>query len=330
MGSESLPMPVAMVPIRDLVWGDSPRLDGENEEHVQRLAETDEQLPPILVHWPSRLVIDGMHRLRAARLRGQSMIRVRYLDCGPNEIFVEKVRANVAHGLPLSLADRKAAVARVLTTHPHWSDRKIASVTGLAHKTVGRIRRDLGEHLPVTTARIGRDGHVRPLGHGGRERAEEIVRRDPSASIRTIARAAGVSVGTVHAVRREVNLHDAASQAREPVVDLARAAGEDGTAVQPEAPDGQWAAMMRRLRADPSLRFTEAGRAVLQVFGSHAIAGGGWRRLSDSVPPYWAPSLADLAHELASAWQQFAAHLDEVARDSGERLPGQRREPPVP
>ena len=301
---------VSMVPISDLVRGDSPRLDGENEEHVQRLAETDEPLPPILVHRPSMLVIDGMHRLRAARIRGQSTIAVQFLDCAPDEIFVEMVRANVAHGLPLSLADRKAAAGRVLTTHPHWSDRMIAAVTGLSHKTVGRIRRDLAGHLPEAASRVGRDGHARPLDPGGRERAEEIVRRDPDASLRAVARAAGVSVGTVHAVRREVNSHRAAV----PVSDIS---------------EGQWAAMMQRLRADPSLRFTEAGRAVLHLFGSHSIAGGGWRRLSDSVPAHWAPSLAGLAHELAVAWQQFAAHLDEVARDSGERLPGQRREPPA-
>jgi ParB-like chromosome segregation protein Spo0J len=115
------------------------------------------------------LVIDGMRRLRAAQLRGQSTIGVRFLDCGRNEIFVEQVRANVAHGLPLSLADRKATVERVLVTHPHWSDRTIAAVTGLAPKTVGRIRHDLAEQLPEATTRVGRDGYIRPLGRGGRD-----------------------------------------------------------------------------------------------------------------------------------------------------------------
>lgn len=318
MGSESLPKPVSSfgdavstVSIRDLVRSDSPRLAGEDEEHSRRLAESDEPLPPILVHWPTMLVIDGLHRVRAAELRGERGIGARFLDCERDEIFVEMVRANVAHGLPLSLADRKAAVARVLTTHPHWSDRMIAGVTGLAHKTVGRIRRDLAGHLPEATTRVGRDGHSRPLGRGGRERAEELVRRDPGASLRTVARAAGVSVGTVHAVRRQLNLRNTTAPA------------------VPDVTDEQRAAVLRRLRADPSLRFTEAGRAVLALFSAHDIAGGEWRRLSDSVPAYWAPSLADLAHELAAAWQQFAAHLDEVAKDSGERLPGPRQEPRV-
>ena len=325
MGSESL------VSISSLVRSDSPRSGGEDEEHVRRLAETEEPLPPILVHWPSMLVIDGMHRLLAARLRGQSMIRVRFLDCGQHEIFVEAVRANVAHGLPLSLADRKAAAGRVLTTHPHWSDRMIAAVTGLAHKTVGRIRRDLAAQLPAVTTRIGRDGYTRPLGHGGRERAAEIVRRDPGASLRAVARAAGVSVGTVHAIRREVRVHGAAAQPA-PVAELVPRVDEPPARPhRPAVPDvadvtdGQWVSMMRRLRADPSLRFTEAGRAVLQLFAAQSIAGGGWRRLSDGVPAHWAPSLADMARELASSWQQFAAHLDEVAQGPGARPPGPRQ-----
>lgn len=315
MGSESL------VSISSLVRSDSPRSGGEDEEHVRRLAETEEPLPPILVHWPSMLVIDGMHRLLAARLRGQSMIRVRFLDCGQHEIFVEAVRANVAHGLPLSLADRKAAAGRVLTTHPHWSDRMIAAVTGLAHKTVGRIRRDLAAQLPAVTTRIGRDGYTRPLGHGGRERAAEIVRRDPGASLRAVARAAGVSVGTVHAIRREVRVHGAPAAPTSRAEHVTEPRARVRPRVVTDLSDRQWSSMMRRLRADPSLRLTEAGRAVLQLFGSHPVADGGWRRLSDGVPAHWASSLADMARELASSWQQFAAHLDEVARDPGERPP---------
>ncbi|MGH8879883.1 MAG: hypothetical protein ACRD0P_21450, partial [Stackebrandtia sp.] len=47
---------------------DSPRLDGENSEHTQMLAESSEKLPPILVHRQTMRVIDGVHRLSAALL----------------------------------------------------------------------------------------------------------------------------------------------------------------------------------------------------------------------------------------------------------------------
>src|SRR5947199_10633529 len=57
------------LPVSSLLPGDSPRVAGENPEHVQLLAAA-RNLPPILVHRSTMRVIDGMHRLRAARLRG--------------------------------------------------------------------------------------------------------------------------------------------------------------------------------------------------------------------------------------------------------------------
>ena len=64
------------VPVSSLLSGDSPRLAGENLEHVQLLAVV-QGLPPILVHRSTMRVIDGMHRLRAAKLRGDETIAVR-------------------------------------------------------------------------------------------------------------------------------------------------------------------------------------------------------------------------------------------------------------
>jgi hypothetical protein len=37
----------------------SPRQGGENDEHARALAESEERLPPIVVHGPSMRVIDG-------------------------------------------------------------------------------------------------------------------------------------------------------------------------------------------------------------------------------------------------------------------------------
>jgi hypothetical protein len=40
---------VVSVPIMSIQPGDSPRLDGEDKAHIERLAETEAELPPILV-----------------------------------------------------------------------------------------------------------------------------------------------------------------------------------------------------------------------------------------------------------------------------------------
>ncbi|MFC7729983.1 hypothetical protein [Actinomadura keratinilytica] len=73
-------------------------------------------LPPILVHRRTMRVVDGMHRLRAARLQGRCEIGVRFVDGPDADVFVAAVRANIGHGLPLSLADREAAAARCRRT----------------------------------------------------------------------------------------------------------------------------------------------------------------------------------------------------------------------
>jgi hypothetical protein len=59
-------------------------------------------------------VIDGMHRLRAAQLRGDHGVEVKFFDGDADEAFIAAVRANITHGLPLTLADRKAAAQRIL------------------------------------------------------------------------------------------------------------------------------------------------------------------------------------------------------------------------
>jgi hypothetical protein len=161
--SDNLAGQVVELTIHDLLPADSPRSKAEDSHHVKVLAETAQSLPPILVQRSSMRVIDGMHRLRAAQLRGARTITARLLDCTPQQAFVIAVKANVSHGLPLSLADRKAAAARLLAAMPEWSDRAIASVSGLSHKTVGAIRRQSSGEIPQTGARLGRDGRMRVM-----------------------------------------------------------------------------------------------------------------------------------------------------------------------
>lgn len=99
--------PISTVPISALLPADSPRLAGESAEHVRMLADSGAKFPPIIVHRPSMRVIDGMHRLRATTLRGCATIEVQFVDDGEGpELFVLAVAANIAHGLPLTSADR--------------------------------------------------------------------------------------------------------------------------------------------------------------------------------------------------------------------------------
>ncbi|MDQ3403271.1 MAG: ParB/RepB/Spo0J family partition protein, partial [Actinomycetota bacterium] len=187
---------VVLVDIDDLCEGGSPRVAGVDEGHVGMLAAVLDSLPPIWVHRETLRVIDGVHRVRAARVLGRTRLPARLVEGGAADAFVEAVRANTVHGLPLSLADRKSAAATILRTHPHWSDRMIADVVGLSAKTVAAARTWDG------AARTGRDGKVRPLDGAERRRtAARLLGENPGLSLRQVARMAGISPETARSVK---------------------------------------------------------------------------------------------------------------------------------
>ncbi|GAA0664744.1 hypothetical protein GCM10009535_50600 [Streptomyces thermocarboxydovorans] len=67
------------------------------------------------------------------------------------------VKLNSSHGLPLTLADRKAAALQMLADFPEWSNRRLAGIVGLSDKTVAALRRRSAAELPhPATVRVGR------------------------------------------------------------------------------------------------------------------------------------------------------------------------------
>ncbi|MCX2952808.1 ParB/RepB/Spo0J family partition protein [Lentzea sp. NEAU-D7] len=149
------------VPISLLGEADSPRQAGVNAEHVRVLTGV-ENLPPILVHRHTMRVIDGMHRVQAALARGEDTIEVVFFDGDEAAAFVLAVELNGGHGLPLTLADRRTAAARIVQAYPEWSDRRIAAAAGISPKTAGAVRAQLSsEEIPQMRERLGLDGRVR-------------------------------------------------------------------------------------------------------------------------------------------------------------------------
>lgn len=180
------------VPLDALKPSDSPRAQRQDEEHVGKLADSDWEFDPILVHRGTMRVIDGMHRLSATALRGRREIAVRFFDGSEADAYVLSVQLNVRHGLPLTPAERRLAAGRILRSHPHWSDRAIAERTGLSGKTVGKLRRSASAEIPQSHTRVGRDGTVRPLSSAeGRRIAAALLAEDPGASLRELARGPG-------------------------------------------------------------------------------------------------------------------------------------------
>ncbi|KJK51720.1 hypothetical protein UK23_06205 [Lentzea aerocolonigenes] len=306
-----------VVLISSLHAADSPRLQSENLDHARMLAQVEGELPPVVVHRRTMRVVDGMHRIRAALLRGEEQIEVRYVDVPEQELFLLAVRLNAHHGLPLSSADRRAAAARILTSHPQWSDRAIAAATGLAAKTVSGIRQGNATDLAPPETRIGRDGRRRPLcAAEGRRSAGELVKANPRTPLRQIAKLAGISLGTAADVR------DRVLRGEDPVRNAkARSESFESAPVAEiktaELADHRSAAMMMRiLLADPSLRFNEPGRELLRWLGSRIIESGDWQAMVDEMPTHCTGTVADLARRCGSSWLEFAEELENRYRAS--------------
>jgi ParB-like chromosome segregation protein Spo0J len=318
------------IPVLALKSADSPRLNGEDRAHIARLAETETPLPPILVHKRTMRVVDGMHRVMAASLQGREAIDVIFLDGSEADIFLRAVQENIAHGLPLSRADRRAAAERIIASHPHMSDRAIGHSVGLAAKIVADIRRRRSsEDLSQLSARVGRDGRVRPVDSGeGRRRAAELLAQHPEASLRAVARAVGISPATVLDVRKRLERGDSAVPGKRPANDMATSGAEaktdsDETPVRARlrrlpgsrstAPSSP-ALTVEKLLRDPSLRGSDWGREVLRLLHVTSVAV---EQLPDTVsglPPHCVPAVAHLAHQYAQMWQDFARELDGRAR----------------
>ncbi|RSN30389.1 streptomycin biosynthesis protein [Amycolatopsis sp. WAC 04169] len=297
------------------------------------LAAVDTPLPPIVVHRPTMKVIDGMHRLRAAVMRGDEAVDVLYFTGADADAFVLAVELNHAHGLPLSTADRKVAAARIVDSHPTWSDRRISAVTGLAASTVATIRGCSTDRIGQSNVRVGRDGRMRPVdGAEARRRAADLMAADPTASLREIAKAARISPSTAKDVRARLARGESPVTPRQrrrdtsgapvPAADVpsggaARLTGPRSPDVgrgreraRVSARDDSSAEFVALLASDPSLRFSEAGRVLLRLIGCAAIDDGQWDEMVLRVPVHQRERVVRLARECALAWRGFAERLE--------------------
>ncbi|MFD7405025.1 ParB/RepB/Spo0J family partition protein [Streptomyces sp. NPDC059866] len=288
-------------------------MKGIDQNHVDVLNEVEARLPPIVVHRPTWRVVDGMHRLDAARRRGDTTIDAYLLDVPERELFAISVRLNTAHGMPLSYAERVAAAGRLLRENPEMSDRYAALVAGLSARTVARIRRSTAED-PHLNARIGMDGKVRPRGVAqGREEAGRLLTERPDASLREVARAAGISLGTAHDVKmRLLRGEDPIPSGSRPVAAEQRPR-QNAPRVAREALPQPTAELLKRLRRDPALRSTDSGRVVLRLLAMHDLDTSAWTSIVMNLPTHCTDVVAMLARQSALKWTQFAEQLEQEA-----------------
>lgn len=336
-------LPVSIVSLDSLAPGFFLRQNGTDAAHVRLLADAAgvAELPPIIVQRGSMRVVDGLHRLAAAKLRGEEGISARLIDCTDESAFILAVKSNIQHGMPLSRADRIAGAERLLDWHPDWSDRALAAVTGLGTRTIVALRSQEQDNSRPGAKRLGRDGKWRPVAGGeGRRRAAEYIMARPDASLREVARETDVSLGTVHDVRMRMRSGmdpTAVGQSRSatarptPAPEPVRTGSpaDSALAAPPEifAPgvasarasnaiprkdamqEAAWQAVLAKLANDPTLRYTEAGRTFLRWMTLHAVSTGEWKTFMEAIPPRWLREISFVANNFSNEWREFAREL---------------------
>jgi hypothetical protein len=296
---------VAWVALEDLSPGVSVRAAGVDEDHVMLLMETPGEWPPVLATRGGR-VIDGTHRLIAARRCGLSNLSVTWFDGTDDEAFVEAVRRNVAHGLPLSFNDRIEAVRHLLRSHRDWSDRRLACICAVSPRTVAQARLT-GGRGQMADKRLGRDGRRRPTkGSPHRTKILNVLENDPDRSLRSIALEVGVSPETVRSVRASVELPRRSLSQGDPPgrATTHRVSEQEKVEIRSKVPN---------FVDDPAFGSQPDQRRFAVWFDAMAVSKG------DSsfvclVPLGRVYDVADEARRRAAFWTSFADDLEAHAR----------------
>ncbi len=296
---------VEQVRLATLPVGHAWRADGLDEARIVMLAGSLDSTPPIVVNRRDMTVVDGAHRVAAARRRGTGTLAVEWFDGTELEAFAEFLHRNSQRGLPVTLADRCRGVQRALRVQAGWSDRRIAHLCDVSPKLVARMR---GDHAaPGIEKRVGRDGRARPVRPGAmRDQILQALKSEPDASLRVIASRLGVSPETVRTVRRE--LHDDAPQVPPSrlVGALADLAEQRRWLLQPIPAPAPW-------RDDQAFHSTEEGVSFVEWFDATSVDGA--ERRLDEVPLSRVYEIADEARRRAAFWSTLADDLERRTRN---------------
>jgi hypothetical protein len=138
-----------------------------------------------------------------------------------------------------------------------------------------------------------------------------LLAQNPRASLREVARGAGISPTTARDVRRRLEYGERpASRQR---VRRNSAAALDTTPqparVRSAAPPVSVA--VEKLLRDPSLRHNEQGRRLLRALQVNAIGPEEWAGLAAAVPSHCTSVVVQVARQYAQMWLRLARDLDD-------------------
>jgi len=124
-------------------------IDPDRLDEYARAMEAGDVFPAVVVFWnrsTNRVFLaDGFHRYKAAVCVDDRYTIPAEVYAGTQQDAMEyAATCNATHGIPMTSADKRAAVGRLLTMHPDWSSREMARKVGCSHTFVDNIRTERG------------------------------------------------------------------------------------------------------------------------------------------------------------------------------------------
>ena len=145
-------LPITHIFVEEYAW---PRdyLDASRVEMFAALLKEKEPLPPIevvAIGDGTFVIADGVHRYQAAREAGLNQVEVVLVSPNVGEDILDcayrrALETACLTALPLTRAQRKYAVERLLATRSDLTHRAIARMVGIAHSTVDRWAEEVAD-----------------------------------------------------------------------------------------------------------------------------------------------------------------------------------------
>ncbi len=198
------------VSVNDLVFDRAlnPRAHGVDQEVVEFYAGIFEEVvwPPIVADRATKKLLDGWHRVEAAKRAGAYSLPVLWVDAKEEELFAHAVKLNLGHGLRLTREERLRAVAKL--AREGWTPERIVEFLGCTPILVKQAEQaeDLRAHFRATQ----HPGAALPTESLAEVAKLEPVDRDAVAEIICDVEAAPADVRrAVRAIRKELVETDA-------------------------------------------------------------------------------------------------------------------------
>ena len=136
-------------------------IDGPTVQRYAELYAENTAFPQLLV-WETddgKILLDGYHRHAAMKEAGFVECEAKVFIGTKSEAMMEAAKSNSKHGRPMTGADLRSTIAKIIECDRDTSNSQIADAVGCSGHTVASVREAIGAQ---TTRVKGKDGKMYP------------------------------------------------------------------------------------------------------------------------------------------------------------------------